>query len=620
MVQKIVISLIVAAIVGWVFQIRLEDENKPRNPSRWFNHSSLVVQPMLIPYVLGLYLILALLSQESRLSGTTLTAYFVSLALRMSIYFALLLCFLPLLRRTISPRACAALWLVPNFLYLTLYLGSSDTAPILVLTVPRPWLVGLGIVWAVGFIAAQVWQIVSHLRFRKFLLTDAVPVENTTILAQWQHEQAKRLVLRKPIPILVSSHTNTPLTIGFSLRNLRLVLPHIDYTEQELKLIFRHEIRHIERQDSQTKAFLGFCCSLCWFNPLMWIARRKAADDLELSCDELILNYSNEFERREYAELLLRTAGNGRGYSTCLSAAASSLRYRLKRVLHPTKQLSGSAAVALAVILLLMSHNTVALAETPVSVGSLLPDSELNLEHINLATDWDGSFGYRSFYSFDENALVEYLSTLKAQKAHTGVLSYSNGHKLSLNFRKRTWWGEVERETNVQLQKDALWLFVDGERTTWLLPQEPDWDYLASLMDPTAPDLEIDEPPTLDIGFHSKDGSHYTAYQVISRVIRVEQNGILRATDSNPISAPRKINISKRDAETIQLRFSLTPLGDYEVLAQPLDGSPPHTTSSDHLPTNTLAVPDTPTQYTVTGAFRAKHGSIYHMEYSFICE
>ncbi len=620
MLQKIIISLVVAAIVGWVFQIRLEGENEPGNPRRWFNRSSLLVAPMLVPYMLLAYLIVAVATQGKLLSGTTLTSYFVSLALRISIYFALLLCFLPLLRRIISPRACAALWLVPNFLYLTVYLGPPDTAPILVLTIPRPWLVGLGVVWAAGFVVAQIWQIVSHLRFRKFLLADAVPLEDPVILAQWKHEQDARLVLRNPIPILISPQTNTPLTIGFSLRKLRLVLPHTNYTEQEFKLIFRHEVRHIERQDSQTKAFLGFCCALCWFNPLMWIARRKAADDLELSCDELILTYSNEFERREYAELLLRTAGDGRGYTTCLSAAASSLRYRLSRVVNPRACLSGTIAVSLAVVLLLMSHNTVALADSPVTVGSLLPGSEQKLEHINLAADWNGSFGYRSFYSFDENALTEYLSTLNAQKAHTGDFPYPNGHKLSLDFRQRTWWGEIEHETNVQLQKDVLRIFSDGEFSTWLLPQEPDWDYLASLMDPTAKTLEIDEPPTLDIGVHSKNGSHYTAYHVTSRVISVEQNGISRTADPEPISAPRKIDISKRDAETIQLWFSLTPLNGYEVLAQPLDGSPPRTTSSIHLPTDTLAVPDTPTQYTVTASFQAKHGTVYHTQFCFICQ
>ncbi|MBQ1619982.1 MAG: hypothetical protein II094_03195, partial [Oscillospiraceae bacterium] len=42
----------------------------------------------------------------------------VRVLLHTSLYFALLLCLMPLLRRFVSARTCAALWLVPNVLYL----------------------------------------------------------------------------------------------------------------------------------------------------------------------------------------------------------------------------------------------------------------------------------------------------------------------------------------------------------------------------------------------------------------------------------------------------------------------------------------------------------------------
>lgn len=69
--------------------------------------------------------------------------------------------------------------------------------------------------------------------------------------------------------------------------------------------------------------------ALCWFNPLMWIATRKASDDLELSCDEIVLENMDEGMRRQYAELLLDTAGQAGGFTICLSAAAETMRYRL---------------------------------------------------------------------------------------------------------------------------------------------------------------------------------------------------------------------------------------------------------------------------------------------------
>ncbi len=626
MFLKIAAALFLAVFTGWIFQIRLDGDHETRYRF-WrdllLGRTSLLVEPLLIPCWFLFTLVMFCVYQRKDLSGVSLTAYLSTFALRFAVYYALLLLLLPLLRRIISPRACAALWLVPNLMWITDWIISYDAGPSLVLTVPRNWLIGLGIAWAAGFVVVQGWQIVSHLCFRRRLLGPAVPVKDPAILAGWQHAQSARQVARKPIPVLVSPHTATPVTVGLFRRSLRLVLPHTDYTEQELRMIFRHEVRHIERQDSQTKAFLGFCCALCWFDPLMWIARRKASDDLELSCDELILHWSDEFERKKYADLLLRTAGDSRGYSTCLSAAASSLRYRLSRVMRPGKRLSGAVVVGLAVALLVMSGNTVALADAPITAGSLLPDSPQELEYIHLAKDWDGTYGYRTYYGLDEEALRDYLDTLDAQKIYGVVAFDSTGPELQLTFRERTWWGEIEQETSLEFHEDFLWVRTDGRRTAWALPQEPDWDYLASLMDPTAPGPEIDEPPELHISLHDRNGILVTVYSVPGRVVSIEQDGVARAVEEDTIDQPIEIPMPWRKIESIHLTLSLTPLTYCEVLCEPLDGSPSYTFASSAKGRDDTDVSlffKTPGRFTVTGTAQGEHGTIFQMEYIFICK
>ena len=42
-----------------------------------------------------------------------------------------------------------------------------------------------------------------------------------------------------------------------------------------------------------------------------------------------------------YAELILSTAGDARGFSTCLSASARGLRYRLRSIVKPEKKRRG---------------------------------------------------------------------------------------------------------------------------------------------------------------------------------------------------------------------------------------------------------------------------------------
>ena len=171
---------------------------------------------------------------------------------------------------------------------------------------------------------------------------------------------------------MVWPQVGTPMTVGCFERTMVLALPRASYSPKERELIFRHELRHIIRCDSRTKVFLGFCAAMCWFNPLGWLACRRAADDLELSCDEAVLEGADEGTRKEYALLLLNSAGTGRGYTTCLSAAAGSLRYRLKRVMKPGRRLAGSLAVGASMFALFLTFGSVALADSPASARELI--------------------------------------------------------------------------------------------------------------------------------------------------------------------------------------------------------------------------------------------------------
>ena len=126
--------------------------------------------------------------------------------------------------------------------------------------------------------------------------------------------------------------------------------------------MLRHELIHIARRDSASKLALVSIAALCWFYPLSWFAMRRSAEDIELCCDESLLYDAGQDERRRYAELILSSAGDGRGFTTCLSARASSLRYRLKSIMQPAGKSPGALVLGLAAFLLIVSCGQVALA------------------------------------------------------------------------------------------------------------------------------------------------------------------------------------------------------------------------------------------------------------------
>lgn len=350
----------------------------------------------------------------------------------MSVYFIILLILLPFLRGRFSARACALLWSMPMLLLLYRSFISSDTAytpgqggALYAIYVPGSILYGFVYLWAALFVIFFGWQIFSNCLFRRKLMAGARPVEDAEVLEIWER-QRKGLHYGKPIQLLYSPNAVTPLSMGVRNSSRVTFLPERDFTADELELIFRHELHHIQRRDVDTKVFLGFCKALFWFNPLTWIAARKASDDLELACDEIALRKAGDSERRQYAELLLHTAGSSRGFSTCLSAAASSLRYRLKNVVEPGKRRAGAFLLAMAVFFCCMSYGSIVLVSERATIG------ELDVLG-NVAAADIGELGFcdndeledpnlHTWYELDscDNEILSWLKGLKVEKLFSG--------------------------------------------------------------------------------------------------------------------------------------------------------------------------------------------------------
>ena len=162
---------------------------------------------------------------------------------------------------------------------------------------------------------------------------------------------------------------------------MRIILPERTYSKDELALILRHELIHWGRDDASTKLFLTFCTALCWINPFTWYAMRRSADDLELSCDESVLWDADETSRRQYAELLLTTAADDRGFTSNLSNSAKALRYRLQKVMRPREKATGAMVLAVIFYLLFVTCGYAAIpyAKTSGADAFSIPENNQNV-------------------------------------------------------------------------------------------------------------------------------------------------------------------------------------------------------------------------------------------------
>ena len=100
--------------------------------------------------------------------------------------------------------------------------------------------------------------------------------------------------------------------------------------ESRMELILRHEKAHIEQRHPFLKGLLTVMLCLNWFNPVVWLAYRITCRDMELACDEAVMEQLTPSERREYAKTLvdLATGKHMWGGITTFGECDASIRVR----------------------------------------------------------------------------------------------------------------------------------------------------------------------------------------------------------------------------------------------------------------------------------------------------
>lgn len=591
---KVLVAAIMAVAIASVLYFRREEAQKHSKNQRYND----LIYGGLLPMYLTIFLLLTLIGSGGRGVAELTLSWGVGMLLHIAIYDLLLLPLLPLLRRHISAMACAMLWLVPNFLYLMQSVELRE--PLWVLSVPGKWLWLAWGVWVTGFVLVLAWKIVAHLLFRRRILRSARTVTDPEILAIWQQEVADARMKGYLATPVISSQVETPLSIGLYRRTIRVVLPHGNYTPQELQLIFRHELVHIGRDDAWSKFSLVFCTAANWFNPLMWVAMEKSADDLELSCDETVLLTEDEAARQQYARLLLKTAGDQRGFTTCLSASAQALRYRLSRVVQPERRSSGAAVVGLTFFLLCVTYGYVAFSYGDGTGAQLIyQGQDPQATTLSYMTREDDPF-HATLICRDEAGLGAYLSGLSMQHI-TGNYSFSpqeGERQMVLLFdtpRGRV--GAAVTEHHILL----TYFYDDGRQEAYYLPQGLDWQRM---------DQYIYTCPAATAVL-AGEGVAYEM-EVGATLQRLTENGeTVYQTEDEPggiygCEKPRQA----------RLEFSVAPEGSYTVEGVSWDGSRTllhETLQGDE----TFSLPNESARYTVTGRFPSPDGGTYEAQFGF---
>lgn len=332
---------------------------------------------------------------------------------------------------------------------------------------------------------------------------------------------------------------------------------------------------------------------------------KKSAEDLELSCDETVLLDTGEDTRKRYARLILNTAGDHRGFTTCLSASAEALRYRLKRITGPQVARSGAALVGLTFLLLSVTSGYVALAHNGQSGAEVIYQSQdpANFPLVELHPGpHDGEIEY---HVHDMGALSEYLSGL-AMYEMTGNYTFEDSDRwMSLDLRTSG------GNQHLYLTDTGIKMYKYGQGVEPLgyyhVPEGIDWEYLDSL---------VVERPTLKVWLTKPNlGKGYTIDTVMTGYWRLEDGERILLRE---YPAPNH-GLTGFHATEATLVFSQTPVGPCTVLVKGGGSREGYTLTLD--PADgalRMELPEHSAFYTVTAQFLDDAGNLYEAEYQFL--
>ena len=131
--------------------------------------------------------------------------------------------------------------------------------------------------------------------------------------------------------IRLSDRIATPFMMG--IVRPRLYLP-MGLEEGVMELAIAHEWAHVERLDHVTRPLGFLLLAVYWFNPLLWLSFVLFCRDMELACDEKVLQSLGPEKKKAYSRALLACSAPRRSLAACpLAFGETQVKGRIENIL-----------------------------------------------------------------------------------------------------------------------------------------------------------------------------------------------------------------------------------------------------------------------------------------------
>ncbi len=257
----------------------------------------------------------------------------------------------------------------------------------------------LSVVWILGVASIVLYSMVSLVVFKRRLNTRVAVVEN----------------------IFQCDYIDTAFVFG--MFTPKIYIPS-RIRQDEIEYVIAHENSHIRRLDHIVKPAAFFVVAIHWFNPFAWLGYVLMEKDMEMACDEAVLNKMGLDKRSDYAEALLNLSTK-KHYALSIPTAfgEGDTKGRVKNVMKLKKPVIVFVAIAvvavavLGVTLLTNPEKDDASEGIDIDYENILPGTYIMevdgtkdafIPRFTVEEDKTFSFGYDPFSSYLAISFNEY--------------------------------------------------------------------------------------------------------------------------------------------------------------------------------------------------------------------
>lgn len=168
-------------------------------------------------------------------------------------------------------------------------------------------------IWLLGLVIMLLYALVSWLILRR-KVGPSIPVEHNVRLCD---------------------HISTPFILGIIRPQIYLPSSMDDATAAH---VLAHEKAHLKRKDHWWKPLGYLLLCIYWFNPVIWAAYVLLCRDIEMACDEKVIQNLDVSAKKAYSTALLSCSVPRRMITACpLAFGEVGVKERIKSVLNYKK-------------------------------------------------------------------------------------------------------------------------------------------------------------------------------------------------------------------------------------------------------------------------------------------